>query len=241
MLNLLLSLVVAAALGAGTMYLPGANYWFAGIAAAVAGVGTFLLIMRHILKSIQNLAEIAQNDVQANRMEKAIATLKSGYKYNSWQFFTRSQVDAQIGSLYFIRRDFREAFPYLQKAFVRHWTAMGMLGVCYMKRHQKDKMIETFDKAVSATKKEPLLWNLYAFCLEKVGENSKAIEVMEKALKKCGHDDRLAENLQALQEGRRMKMKGYGDMWLQFHLEKMGAMIKKQTKAMTGRRKMQVR
>jgi hypothetical protein len=32
-------------------------------------------------------------------------------------------------------------------------------------------------------------------------------------------------------------MQGYGDLWLQFQLEKQGAMIRKQTKAMQGRRK----
>jgi hypothetical protein len=34
-----------------------------------------------------------------------------------------------------------------------------------------------------------------------------------------------------------MKMKGYGDLWLQFHLEKPGTLIKQQTKAVQGRRK----
>ena len=42
-------------------------------------------------------------------------------------------------------------------------------------------MIETFDRATSANKKEPMLWNLYGYCLEKVGEKSKAIAVMEKS------------------------------------------------------------
>ena len=64
------------------------------------------------------------------------------------------------------------------------------------------------------------------------------IATLKKALKKGGEDENLRDNLQLLEAGKKMKMKGFGDMWFQFHLEKPGAMIKKQTKAMTGRRKM---
>jgi predicted Zn-dependent protease len=114
---------------------------------------------------------------------------------------------------------------------------MGMLAICYMKRNETDKMVQTFEKAVSLTRNEPLLWNLYAYCLEKVGNRSAAIEVMQKGLKKTGNDENLEHNLDALANGRKMKMQVYGDMWLQFHLEKSGALVKKQTKAVQGRRK----
>jgi hypothetical protein len=60
---------------------------------------------------------------------------------------------------------------------------------------------------------------------------------MNKGLKKTGNDENLQQNLEALTNGRKMKMQVYGDMWLQFHLEKAGAIVKKQTKAMQGRRK----
>ncbi|HEX9874981.1 MAG TPA: hypothetical protein VGA43_11500, partial [Deferrimonas sp.] len=65
----------------------------------------------------------------------------------------------------------------------------------------------------------------------------KAIAAMEKGIKKCGGDEHLEANLQALRVGNRMRMQDYGDMWYQFHLEKPGALIKQQTKAIQGRRK----
>jgi hypothetical protein len=98
-------------------------------------------------------------------------------------------------------------------------------------------MKASFEKAVAATKNESLPWALYAFCLDKVGERNKAIEVLEKGIKKGAADDTLLVNLGALQEGKKMKMKGYGDLWYQFHLEKQGTVIKQQTKAVQGRRK----
>ena len=241
MLNIVVSLMLAViAFFLTWQVVPGGNIPFAILAALVVGIGAFYFIMRHFLGKVGALGEIAQADLQANRVEKALAVIKSGYRYSKWILFGKAQINAQVGSLYFIQREFRDAFPYLQKAFVRHWSAMGMLGVCYMKRQQTGKMIETFEKAVVATKKEALLWNLYAFCLDKVGEHGKAVAVMERGIAKCGADDRLVENLDALKNGRKMKMKGYGDMWHQFHLEKMGALIKRQTKAVTGRRKMPI-
>ena len=120
---------------------------------------------------------------------------------------------------------------------MRHWVAMAMLGIIQMKRNQPKKMIATFDKTVAGTRKEPLLWSLYAFCLDKISDRNKAVSVMEKGLKKVGGDELMSSNLEALKSGGKMKMQGYGDLWLQFQLEKQGAMIRKQTKAMQGRRK----
>jgi uncharacterized protein HemY len=106
-----------------------------------------------------------------------------------------------------------------------------------MKRNQHGKMTDTFEKAVTVNRKEAMLWSLYAFCLEKIGERDKAVKVMERGLKKLPGDERLQENLTALREGRKMKMQPYGDLWFQFHLEKTGTLMRLHTKAVQGRRK----
>jgi tetratricopeptide (TPR) repeat protein len=215
--------------------------WVAGIAGLVVFMLAYILIMRAVMKKFGALMETAQRDVQANRADRAVQVMKSAFKFAPWQLFIKQQVNAQIGSILYLKRDFSEAFPYLEQAFVRHWVAMCMLGICFMKKNKPLKMVEAFEKATSGTKKEPLCWAIYAFCLEKTGERSKAIAVLEKGLKKNAGDEGLSENLELLQEGKKMKMRAFGDMWYQFHLEKPGAIIKKQTKAMTGRRKMVVR
>jgi tetratricopeptide (TPR) repeat protein len=211
--------------------------WSASLVGMVVFVPVYILLFRHTMKKIGLLMETAQRDLQAGRSEKAIKTLESGYKYVPWQFFVRGQLNSQIGTILYLKRDFAEAFEVLKKGFVRHWIAQGMLAICYMKRNKPSLMIETFDKTVAGTPKEPLLWNLYAFCLERIGEKDKAVKVMEKGIKKTGGDENLKANLNALQEGRRMKMLIYGDMWYQFHLEKPGSIVRQQTKAIQGRRK----
>lgn len=214
------------------------------IVVAVAVVGFFLpfiLIVRVVMKKVEALMMSAQQDVMANRAEKAIAALKEGIKYGQWQFYVKQQIHSQIGSILYMKRDFNEAVPYLEKGFVRNWVSMAMLGVAYMKKNKTKQMTATFDKAVSGSPKEPMVYALYAFCLDKSGERQKGISVMEKGLKKTANDDRLLANIELLKAGKKMKMKGFGDMWYQFHLEKQGALIKKQTKAMTGRRKQVIR
>lgn len=232
-ISLLLGIVVTIVLGAFV----GLNYWIASVIGVAVFAGAFLLITRIVMKKIGVLMETAQRDLQAGRGEKAVKTLQSGFKYAPWQLFVKGQLNAQIGTVLYLKRDFAEAFEYLQKGFVRHWVAMGMLAICYMKRNKPAKMIETFEKATSATRKEPMLWNLYGYCLERVGEKEKAIAAMEKGVKKVGGHELLQSNLDALKEGRKMKMLGWGDLWYQFHLEKQGTLLRQQTKAIQGRRK----
>jgi uncharacterized protein HemY len=212
------------------------------VVPAIAGVVVFsiiyVIILKKIMAKINDAMESVQKDIAANRPDAAIHKLEAVQKkFEHWQFYIKKQMNAQIGMVYYLRRDFSKAYDYLKIGFVRHWVAMAMLAIIYMKRNQPKKMISTFERAVAATRKEPLLWSLYAFCLEKVGDRNKAVTIMEKGLKKVGSNEVMSANLVALKEGKKMKMQDYGDVWYQFQLEKQGALIRKHTKAMQGRRK----
>ena len=95
-------------------------------------------------------------------------------------------IHSQIGTIHYLKRDFAKAFDELKQGFSRHWVGMGMLGVCYLHKNKTKEMIDTFDKATMVNKKEPVLWSLYAYCLERVGQRDKAIATLEKGLKKVG-------------------------------------------------------
>ncbi|ABA89282.1 TPR domain protein [Syntrophotalea carbinolica DSM 2380] len=237
MINLAISLAVYIVVVGLLQVATGLEAWINALIGLAIFALVYFLLSRRVLKKLTAVMETVQRDMVAGRAEKAIKTLEAALPMGKWQFMVTSQLHSQIGSLYYLKRDFGKAFDSLKKGFSRHWPSMGMLAICYMKRNKTDKMIQTFDKAVGLTRKEPLLWNLYAYCLEKVGNHGQAIEVMKKGLKKVGEDEILQQNLEALMNGRKMKMQGYGDMWFQFHLEKTGAIVKKQTKAMQGRRK----
>ena len=238
MLSVLISLVVASAFGVA-IYLTTSLHPAVPVITALAGFTLiYVVILKQVMKRVGEAMDVVQKDIMSNRPDAAIHKLEEvKKKYVYWQFFIDKQMNSQIGMVYYLRRDFSKAYDFLDKGFVRHWVAMGMLAVIQMKRNQPKKMIATFDKAVSGTRKEPMLWSLYAFCLEKIGDRNKAVTIMEKGLKKVGSDELMSANLEALRAGGKMKMQGYGDMWSQFQLEKQGSMIRKHTKAMQGRRK----
>lgn len=210
-------------------------WWGALLIGMAVFAGAFVLLSRATMKKVMAAIETAGKDLQGQRFEKAIRELKDALKYGKWQIYVEGQLNSQIGMIYYMKRDFANAFPFLEKSFFKNWAAMGMLAICYMKRQKKDKMIATFDKAVQWSPKESLLWNLYAYCLNECGETTKAKEVIEKGLKKLPGDGPLKENLENLNQGKKMKMRNYGDVWFQFHLESVAAIQKHQMAAMGGR------
>jgi tetratricopeptide (TPR) repeat protein len=240
----MLSLLISLAAGAIVTVLllvafPSLHYAFSILIGTLVFAGVYAVVLRQIMLKINAAVEGAQKDLAANRVDKAVRVIEEVQKkYAPWQFYIKQQMNSQIGSIHYLRRDFSKAFEYLEKGFSRHWVGMAMLAICYHKRSQNGKMIDTFEKAVTVTRKEPLLWSLYAFCLEKIGDRDKAVKVMERGLKKLKDDERMEENLKLLRDGKKMKMQGYGDLWFQFHLEKTGTLMRLHTKAVQGRRKM---
>ena len=234
MYNILISAAAAVAVLA-ILLLVKLPWWGSLLVAFAVFGGLFVLLSRRTMKQVMAIIETAGKDLQGQRFEKAVRELKDALKYAKWQVYVEGQVNSQIGMIYYLKRDFSNAFPYLEKSFFKNWAAMGMLAICYMKRQKKDKMIATFDKAVVGSPKESLLWNLYAYCLAECGDMTQAREVIEKGLKKLPGDAPLTENLENLKQGKKMKMRSFGDMWFQFHLESMAAIQKHQMASMGGR------
>ncbi|HIJ81076.1 MAG TPA: hypothetical protein HPP76_05160 [Desulfuromonadales bacterium] len=245
MYNILISAAAAAAVMLITMFVLKSTWWVAFMIALIVFAIVFVLLSRITMKKVMTSIETAGKDLQAQppRFEKAIRELKDALQYSKWQLYVNGQLNSQIGMIYYMKRDFSNAFPYLEKAFFKNWAAMGMLAVSYMKRQKKDKMINTFEKAVQWNGKESLLWSLYAYCLNEGGDAEKAKAVIAKGIKKLPGDENLKNNLKALEQGKKMNMRAYGDVWFQFHLESLGALQKHQMASMGGRmqRRMVVR
>jgi len=234
------SILICAALGVVVLLVAMLGFKLAWWGSLLIGLVVFCIafffLSRYISTKLMAILEQAGKDLQGQRFEKAIREMKEALRFGPWQLYVTDQINSQIGMAYYIRRDFSNAFPYLEKSFFKNWAAMGMLAICYMKRQKRDKMEKTFEKAVQWNGKESLLWNLYAYCLaDECGEKSKAIAVLEKGLKKIPGDSAITENLENLQAGRKMKMRSFGDPWYQFHLESLGQLQKHQMSALGGR------
>jgi predicted Zn-dependent protease len=251
MYNIIISLFLGLATYAVIAFALKLAWWIALIAAIVVTTAVFYLISRIIMQKIEAIMSGAMKDLQTQRVtsremqiqlvDRAIKEMQAAFQYEKWQIYVGGQINASIGMLYYIKRDFNAAFPYLQKGFFKNWVTMGMLGVYYLKKNKKEKMKETFEKAVLGSPKESLLWALYAYCYCETGDISKAKEILKKGLKKLPGNEALMMNLALLDDGKKMKMSGYGEMWYQFHLESTASLQKQQQMtSMTGGMKRKV-
>ncbi len=194
--------------------------WLESILPAVVVVGVaFFFLARRTNRSVEALFMRSMKDIEAGKPELAIATLKEVYAFEKWQFLVKAQADAQIGSIYFLQRKFEEAEPYLEKAFIRHWVAQGMLACLYFRRHKLDEAKKVLDKAMVASRKEPLLYGLYAYLLDKAGRKDEAQAVLTQGVAAVPGNAPLKANLLALQNKQKMDMAPFGDAWYQFHQE----------------------
>ena len=251
MYNLLISTLLAIVTFVGLTFAAGLSWWISLLIAVPVMLGAFVLISRAVMKKVEAIMTGAMRDLQVQRttskemqmqlVDKAIREMQEAMKYGKWQIYVTGQVNSSIGMLYYIKRDFAAAFPYLEKGFFKNWVTMGMLAISYMKRNKKDRMRETFDKALMGSPKESLLYGLYAYCLCECSEPEKAKEILDKGLKKLPGDENLKQNKELLEAGKRMKMTGYGEVWYQFHLESAANIQKQQQAAMGGMRRKVVR
>ena len=155
MLNMIICLAISALSSALMFRFVTDSLPIIAVVSIVSFFLPFILIVKVVMKKVEAVMMTAQRDVQANRAEKAIVNLQEGFKYGAWQFYVKQQIYSQIGSIQYMKRDFNDAIPNLEKGFVRNWVGMAMLGIAYMKKNKTTKMVETFDKAVAGTRKEP--------------------------------------------------------------------------------------
>lgn len=221
----LVMLVLFGALASGALTFWAFAVWLGAVEAILPGlvvfVAVFFLVGKRVSKQVEAQMMLAQSEMQKNRIDRGISILEGvKKKYRYMQFFLPSMIDGQIGTIYYMQTKTAQAKPYLEKAFVRHWIAQGMLGVLYFKKRDFAKMDEVFEAATKYSGKQGLLWSLWAFCYHKANKNNRAIQIMIRGKKKLGGADKILEaNLLNVQNKRKMKMNGYGEQWYQFQLE----------------------
>jgi tetratricopeptide (TPR) repeat protein len=219
MINLLLA-IAAAIVAFCAFFFSGLAHALGSILpAVVAGVVAYILLARRSVKQLEAVMSQVQKELGGRRIDKAIALLEAAFPLARWQFLVASQLHGQIGSLLYIQKKFEEAEPHLQKSFVKMWPARAMLGAQHFRRKEWKEMESVFDAAVRANKGESLLYAVYAWCEDKRGERTKAIEILQRGTAQVKSDERLKTLLARLQNDKRMKLEAFGEQWWQFWLE----------------------
>lgn len=228
MINLGFSLLLAAIVSVGMIAGLGVHAAISIPFGLICGFVLFFWLGRKMQDVMQTLQAQMQKDLQAQKLDRAIETLKQGYVYKNRHIFIASQLNSQIGQLYYLKKDLDKAMEYLKKGFFKDHIGHCMIGAIHFKRKEYDAMKQAMDHAIAANKKESIIYGLYAWLLIQIKEKDKAMEILQKGLEKIPADERLQTNQALLQNNKKMKMKGYGDLWIQFMLERPPRMVQEQ-------------
>ena len=219
MINILISLLA----GSGIFFLLfyfGIHWIIGAIVGIITAGGIFFLLAKLIMKKITAIVEASSVELTKGQFSRAIIVLEKGFKYKFRHPFFASQLNSQIGVTYYYKRDFKRAEEYLKKGIASHYIGQCILGILYMKKKDPENMKKAFKAATRASRKESIVWSLYAYCLNTLGKKDEAIEILNKGLKRLPKDENIKANLKALQNNQKMKMRAYKDLWPAFMLEK---------------------
>ncbi|MEZ4273247.1 MAG: hypothetical protein R3C68_17965 [Myxococcota bacterium] len=223
MRNILFALAIGLIVFAA-LYVPGVLSLGESI---VPGIFVMLLayyvLARRTFKRVEKIFNASAQALQAMppRFDLAVATLQGAYALASTQIGIRTQVDSQIGMLYFLQKEFSKALPHLKRALgFGHWLGAAMLAVIYYKKKNYDELRKTLEIVTKRGKKESMAWNLSAYLFCQLGERDEAQRVLIEGIKKTNDNPKIRENLLALQNGKKIKMRSYKEQWYQLHLER---------------------
>ncbi len=223
MLTVFLSLFVGVLVG-GVVRLTGLVHSWAGtiMPGLLAAMGVSFFFLRRTGQFISGLVDEATNHMKAGRKELALKSLREGLKYSRWNPLLAPQLRAQIGILLYAQNDLDGAIRELEQATKRLWEARAYLACAYYKKKNDEGMKRAFEQAISVGEKEGLAYTLYAWCLLSRDLRNEAVEVLKKGRTKLPNDERLEGHLEAIKEGKKLKVAPYGDRWAAFLLD--GAM-----------------
>ena len=221
MYSILISIAAGVVVGVVYTLLGFWKTWAMGIilAIVVAIVG-FILISRRLSKRFEPQFLHAQKQLQSGANQLAMKTLEELLPLARWQIMLKGQIYAQMGILAYGMEQDDRALEYLSKSSLRATEGRLALASILFRRKQFDKAFETMDAVIQSSKKQMLPYSVYAWMLSKQGQSEKAIEKIQKALKKEPSNEASKDNLLRLQNGRKLNMKQFGMSWYALKLEK---------------------
>lgn len=227
MYNLLIALAVGIVVTVAVK-LADFSLWAALVPGTIAFIAAFILLARRIGQKVQKITAEAQAELSSVppnererkvRIDKGIKLLESALVYDKWQFLLGPELHAQIGMIKYMVGDLDGAQASFKHASVRNGLARAMEGALHYRRKDYAKMETAFEAAVKASKKEPIVWAAYAWCILQQKDKDKALQILARAVATNPSDEKLKNSLTQLQNDKKLKMKPYEPMWWQFGLE----------------------
>jgi tetratricopeptide (TPR) repeat protein len=218
MYNLLLSIGLGVAGYFAGMLV--ARHWIAGFVPAILAMGIgYFLLARRSTRQLRKLLDQAGELLRKQRIDQARAVIESGRKLAHWQFLVGATVNAQLGMLAYIQRDFPKARSFLEKAFNRDWSAMGMLAALDFREARVDQAVKRLKKCEIFAKKEAVFWGLWAYIHVESKQRDEALAVLGRALAALPGSEALKQMQECVANRKKLRMKAFGDPWYAFFPE----------------------
>lgn len=190
------------------------------VPAVIAMLATLILLFRRISQQISPVIEDAQKHLQGGRREMALAALRGGLRWTKWHPLLEPQLRTQIGALLYDSQDIDGAIEELKRGGKTPWESRAFLGAAYFKQKRSPElMVKAFESAAKPGEKDDLYWTIYAWCLNAQGKKDEAKAVLKRALEKMPGNQRLSGHVEAINEGKKLKVAPYGDRWARFGLD----------------------
>ena len=132
--------------------------------------------------------------------------------------------------------DNAKALEYLEKASPRLADGQLFLASLHYRKGDLAKTKQTLTTAIQYSKKQVILYNVYAWILYKEGDRDSAIDQLLRCLKIEKDNESTKDNLQRVQNGKKMNMKRFGMTWYGLQFEKLPASMRQGQQQMMGRK-----
>ncbi|MCA8960061.1 MAG: hypothetical protein KDC38_06090 [Planctomycetes bacterium] len=177
------------------------------------------VLSRRLLKKIQPKFAEAQKLAQTNQLNRAVESLESLRPYGPWQLMLEGQIDAQIGMLLYHENEDR-AYDHLLKASTRMPDAFLLRAAIEYRRGEEEKARATCEQGIRTNKKYAMLYHFLAWLHHKGGDDTAALQVLGRAQQAEKENEATKGNIHRLQNGQRMDMRQFGDMWYLLKIER---------------------
>jgi len=220
MYNLFISL--AAGFAVAVAIRMGGFGWVAVIVPGVlAAAIAYVALNLRAQKRLSAVVEAAVADAQARRFDRAIQQAKGAFALNRWLFGAEAAVAALIGQFMWWKGEQEAAVPYLERAANSQWPARVMLAIARWRKRDLPGMRKVFEDTLKGrgNRKQGLVWGAYAWLLDKENLHDDAVKVLARAVEANATDDKLKAALQAVQNGKKLKIGKLYMEWYNFGVE----------------------
>lgn len=217
-------LFVGAALGlsilVSLLVFPEKPAWFFGpFFGLLAFVPTVMLLSRRVGERVRPFFEGAQRFMKAGNMEAAIEELEKARRWRNWQLFLEPQLNSEIGLLHYASGNEKKAIEFLRKGYAKVSTGHLLLAAALYREGNFDEARAALERGIQFNKKSPILYNVLAWMHAEKNQRDAAMQALARGLKADPGDETTADNLQRLQNEKKMNLKPFGELWFMLKFE----------------------